>query len=82
MLVKDLIKCLQSQDQDIPVYYIDDGDYIEVQKLGLTALCLTKWNFISTTKTYSKHKDNFIGEPFKAVVLDSDFFNKIQDEGT
>lgn len=77
MLVKELIQKLQELPQDIPVYYIDDGDYIEVQKLNLTELCLTKWNFISTTNTYSKHKDNFIGEPFKAVVLDSDFFKNI-----
>ena len=38
MLIKDLVQALQQLPEDLPVYYIDDGAYVEVNKAVLTSL--------------------------------------------
>lgn len=80
MLVKDLIQALQQLPQDIPVYYIDDGSYVEVNKLLPTELSNTKWNTLLPTR-YSKQNpglDVLVGDAFDALVLDSCLFKENQ----
>lgn len=78
MLIKDLILALQQLPQDLPVYYIDDGSYVEVNKLVPTELSNTKWNILLPARY---HKDNpeldvLVGDVFDALVLDHEFFKQ------
>lgn len=78
MLVKELIQALQQLPEDIPVYYIDDGAYVEVNKLLPTELSNTKWNILLPTR-YSKQNpelDVMVGEAFDALVLDHACFKQ------
>lgn len=73
MLIKELIQALQQLPQDLPVYYIDDGSYVEANKLVPTELSNTKWNILLPARY---HKDNpeldvLVGDVFDALVLDS-----------
>jgi hypothetical protein len=78
MLVKDLIQALQQLPEHLPVYYIDDGAYVEVNKLVPTELSNTKWNILLPTR-YSKQNpglDVLVGKAFDALVLDHEFFKQ------
>ena len=52
-LIQELIQALQQLPEDIPVYYIDEDAYVEVNKLLPTELSNTKWNILLPTR-YSK----------------------------
>ena len=78
MLIKDLILALQQLPKDIPVYYIDDGSYVEVNKLVPTELSNTKYNILLPSKLYKDKPelDVLVGDVFDALVLDSCLFNQ------
>ena len=73
MLVKDLILALQQLPQYLPVYYTDDGSYVEVNKLVPTELSNTKYNILLPSKSYKDKPDLdvLVGDVFDALVLDS-----------
>ena len=78
MLASELIQALQQLPQDLPVYYIDDGAYVEVNKLLPTELSNTKWHILLPTR-YSKQNpglDVLVGEAFDVLVLDHEFFKE------
>jgi hypothetical protein len=72
MLVKDLVQALQQLPQDLPVYYIDDGSYVEVNKLVPTELSNTKYNILLPSKLYKDKPvlDVLVGDAFDALVFD------------
>ena len=80
MKVKDLIAELQQLPQDIPVYYIDDGSYVEVNKLVPTELSNTKYDILLPSKLYKDKPelDVLVGDAFDALVLDSCLFKENQ----
>lgn len=73
MLIKDLVQALQQLPQDLSVYYIDDGAYVEVNKLVPIELSNTKWNILLPTRYSNQNPglDVLVGEAFDALVLDS-----------
>lgn len=70
MLVKELIEKLKELPEDLPVYYIDDGAYVDFNAALVEELTTGAYSIIMP---YRYCKDDSSKEVFKAVVLDTDF---------